>query len=74
MSVGADVIARVNEMDAFKVKCKNCQALEIHGVSKLLTNYWCDFWCTTIDNADEAFCSFFTPLPIYNPQEGENKG
>jgi len=69
MSVGADVIARVNDIEPFKVKCKNCQGFEFHP-----NYYWCDYWSTTIDDADKAFCSFFTPLPVYNKsKEGEKE-
>ena len=56
MSAGKEVIAEEFDTEPYKVKCKNCIALEQHRKF-----YWCDFWSTTIDDSNTAYCSFFTP-------------
>lgn len=46
----------MSDREAYKVKCKNCTGVERHE-----NYYWCDFWCTTIDDADTSYCSYFVP-------------
>ena len=56
----------------YRVKCANCMACEEHFSSDdRAPHYWCDFWCTTVDDAQTAFCSYFTP---HAPKEEDENG
>lgn len=50
----------------YRVKCSNCMACEEHD-----NHFWCDFWCTTISDAEQAYCSYFTP---HAPREEDENG
>ncbi len=68
MNTGRDEIADGMKAEAFKVKCKNCIGLETHG-----SYNWCDFWSTTVDDAEKAFCSYFLPcLPKENEHASDH--
>lgn len=74
MSAGKEAIAEEFDTEPHKVKCKNCIALEQHGLSNLLKYDWCDFWSTTIDDSNTAYCSFFTPSQPQRKGEDEHAG
>lgn len=52
----------MSNTEYLKLQCRNCMACEEHFSSDdRAPYYWCDFWCTTISDAEQAYCSYFTP-------------